>query len=177
MYDEWDLYFMGIAKEVSKNSKCFSRSIGSVIVKDKSIIATGYNGPPRGIPSCHLRAFGYPSFKDIYLESLLIEKKVEKPEEPTCPRKLLGFPSGQGLDICPASHSERSAIVEAARNGHCIKDSDMYCCCPVPCGPCAVEIINAGIKKVYITEMFFYDEMSKYLFDKSNVELVVVGWI
>jgi len=124
---EWDNYFMGIAYRVGMNSKCLSRKIGAVLVKDKSIISTGYNGPPREIPHCENRN----------------ENRVL-----ICPRRLTDCQSGECLDMCPAGHAERNAIVNAARMGVCTKGAILYCDCGIPCKDCLVEIINAGIIEI-----------------------------
>ena len=153
--EKWDQYFMRIAREVGQNSKCLSRSIGAVIVRDKSIISTGYNGPPRGVPECWLR---------------------NETKERRCPRQVQGFKSGEGLWLCIAGHAERNAIVNAARLGISTKGTTMVCHCGVPCSPCLIEIINAGIiEVVYLykggTGNFgkYYDMMSKYLVENSDI--------
>lgn len=153
----WDTYFMGIAEAVGKNSKCLSRGIGAVLVKDKSIVAVGYNGPPRGVPHCRSRNNNY---------------------ERRCPRQVQGFKSGQGLELCIAGHAERNAILNAAREGISTKGATLICHCGVPCKDCAIEIINAGIVEVVFkldggTGNFgeYYDELSKYLFENSDIIL------
>jgi dCMP deaminase len=155
--DKWDKYFMGIAKSVGNNSKCLSRSIGAVLVKDKAIIATGYNGPPRGVPHCYSRNENY---------------------ERRCPRQVKGYKSGQGLELCIAGHAERNAILQAARMGISTKGATLVCHCGVPCKDCAIEIINAGIVEVVYKTAGgtgnygeYYDELSKYLFENSDIIL------
>lgn len=155
--DMWDKYFMSIAEVVGRNSKCLSRSIGAVLVKDKAVIATGYNGPPRGVPHCYSRNANW---------------------ERRCPRQVQGFKSGQGLELCIAGHAERNAIIQAARNGINTKGTTLVCHCGIPCKDCAIEIINAGIVEVVYkisggTGNFgeYYDELSKYLFDNSDIIL------
>lgn len=152
---EWDLYFMKIAYEVGQHSKCLSRKIGAVLVRDKSIISTGYNGPPRGVPKCWKRNPNY---------------------EETCPRYLQGYKSGEGLHLCVAGHAERNALINAARNGIATKGTSLFCYCGIPCSPCLVEIINAGVLEVVykidgsignVGE--YYDDMAEYLIDNSNL--------
>jgi dCMP deaminase len=153
---EWDLYFMKLAHEVAQNSKCLSRSIGAVLVRDKSIISTGYNGPPRSVPECWMRN---PS----YIRE--------------CPRQLQGYKSGEGLHLCIAGHAERNAIVNAARLGIETKGTTLVCYCGVPCKDCMIEIINAGIVEIIykkgsstgIIDDDYYDELSKYLVENSSI--------
>lgn len=151
---KWDNYFMGVAKAVGENSRCLSRSIGAVLVKDKSIVSVGYNGPPRGVPHCWRRN---PNFERV------------------CPRQLQGYKSGEGLDLCIAGHAERNAILNAARHGISTKGATLVCHCGVPCKDCAIEIINAGIAEVVFVitkhRPVYYDELSKWLFENSDVIL------
>lgn len=172
----WDQYYLDICKTVATNSKCLSRKIGSIIVKDKSIISTGYNGPPRSVPTCNSRWSG--QLKDDYL--LEISKDVDiqycddnqtltEYMETTCPRRVLGFKSGEGLHICIAGHAERNALINAARHGVSIKDAILYLDTVVPCSPCIVEIINAGIKEVVCTDLKVYDKQAEYLIKHSDV--------
>ena len=112
----WDEYYLEICHAVAKNSKCLSRKIGAILVKDKSIISTGYNGPPRGVAPCNTRW-------DTDLKDL-------KPKDwiTACPRYVLGYKSGQGLQLCPAGHAERNALINAARQGIKTKNSIIYSC-------------------------------------------------
>jgi len=158
--NRWDVYFLGIANSVAQNSKCLSRKIGAIIVKDKSIISTGYNGPPRGVPECDRR---------WKLDEALMSIHQTSDRNGRCPRHVLGYGSGQGLEYCVAGHGERNAIVNAARMGICVSGATMYCNCPVPCSPCLVEIINAGIKEVVVTPGGHYDITSKYLIKESGL--------
>jgi len=137
----WDEYFLRIAKEVAGRSHCLSRQIGAILVKNRSIISTGYNGPPRGFPHC----------------------------EGECPRQAAGFKSGGGLHMCPAVHAEVNAIANAARLGVSTKNTTMYLTCNVPCKDCLAVIINAGITEVVVPDMDdFYDtlsqEMAQYIY-------------
>lgn len=148
----WDSYFMGLAKQVAQNSKCFSRKLGAILVRDKHIISTGYNGPPKKIPHCDTRGDG------------------------GCPRKKQGYASGEGLDLCIAGHAERNAIISAARVGISTAGSTLYCYCGPPCKDCMIEIINAGIVEVVYknsggTGNFgeYYDLLSEYLVENSSI--------
>ena len=105
----WDRYFYNICLTVSTNSKCLSRHIGAILVKDNSIISTGYNGPPRGIPHCGIRhqidphlLSQYKSIDKYFNENIEVKK---------CPRQILGYKSGEGLEWCVAGHSERNALI------------------------------------------------------------------
>ena len=130
----WDEYFLRIAKEVAGRSHCLSRQIGAILVKNRSIISTGYNGPPRGFTHC----------------------------EGECPRQAAGFKSGDGLHLCPAVHAEVNAIANAARIGVSTKNTTMYLTCNVPCKDCLAVIINAGITGIVVQDMGdFYDTLSK----------------
>jgi len=162
----WDKYYLDICKVVAENSKCLSRKIGAVMVRDKSVISTGYNGPARGIPSCNKR------YKiDEYFRMMLIDKGLDPDEcdNNICPRYTLGFKSGEGLEICIAAHSERNAILNAARQGICTKESIIYMNCNVPCKECLTELINAGVREIVCTEITYYDKMSEYLINNSNL--------
>lgn len=172
----WDEYYLEMCRTVAKNSKCYSRKIGSIIVKDKSIISTGYNGPPRGIPECPERWNRIPD------KFLLDEAKDIRPIAPegmtvqeyfdnTCPRRVLGYKSGKGLHICIAGHAERNALINAVRHGIAVKGASLYLDTCVPCSPCMIEIINAGIKEVVVTEIVVYDEQVNYLLEHSDVKL------
>jgi len=168
--DRWDKYFFNVCKVVASNSKCFSRQIGAILVKDKSIISTGYNGPPRGIPTCDKRWEIDPNFKKQFSTK---DTVVEK-----CPRHVLGFKSGEGLELCVAGHAERNALINAARQGISTIDTKMYMTCDIPCSPCLVEIINAGVEEIIVTGMTFYDELnSSYLLANSGLKVRVYSFL
>lgn len=104
MNKNWDEYFLEICKTIGLNSKCLSRQIGAIIVRDKSILSTGYNGPPRGVPHCGER---YARDENLYnklnsdpvIHEMMYHNEIEK----MCPRKVLGFKSGEGLEWCCVS--------------------------------------------------------------------------
>ena len=169
---EWHRKFMYAAKHFGEWSKCMSRQIGSVLVKDKTIIATGYNGPPRNVPHCD----------SVFRKEMLcrlIERRSDIPNEAIgivmeykgCPRKAINNISGSLLEFCPAGHSERNAITNAAREGVSIKGADLYCYCPLPCQECAKSIINAGIKTVYYLGGE-YDDTAQWLFDAAHIRTI-----
>jgi len=165
---EWDKYFFEIASVIAKNSKCLSRQVGALLVSDNRILCTGYNGPPSGIPHCESR---YYDDNPLMIE--LDKKGIEKNEEniKLCPRRTLGYKSGEGLEWCIAGHAERNVLITAAKHGISTNGKSMYLTCVVPCSPCLVEIINAGIKEVVVTRIEYYDVMSYYLITHSKVVL------
>jgi dCMP deaminase len=164
---KWDKYFFDIASAVSRNSSCMSRQIGCLLVKDKTIICEGYNGPPRGVPHCGER---YQIDEEMrnYLES-----KHANPDDPNnikkCPRYVMGYKSGQGLQWCVAGHAERNALINAARMGIQTKGCTLYMDCGIPCTPCLVEIINAGIEEIVVSGFSFYDVSARYLLNNSEL--------
>jgi len=166
----WDNYFFTICDTLAGNSKCFSRQIGAILVRDKSIISTGYNGPPRGIPPCDRR---YEIDKKLREKFISEGFDVENEELfiGRCPRYVLGFQSGEGLEWCVAGHSERNCLINAARNGINTKGTTMYMSCGIPCTPCLIEIINAGVEEIVVTQSNFYDVSAEYLIDKSDLRV------
>jgi len=168
---EWDKWYYDLCQTVAKNSKCLSRKIGAIIIRDKRIISTGYNGPPEGVQSCGLRHHVDPKYREI-----LAAKKIE-PDETRCPRYVLGFKSGEGLDWCVAGHAERNSLISAARMGIETKGGVMYMDCPTPCTPCLVEIINAGITEIVITKHSYYDVSAEYLVNNSNLKVRVYDFM
>ncbi|WP_042331732.1 deoxycytidylate deaminase [Desulfosporosinus orientis] len=116
----WDGYFMQMAQVVAGRSTCLRRQVGAVIVKDKQILSTGYNGSPSGLQHC---------------------------DEIGCLRQSLGVPSGERHEICRAVHAEQNALVQAAKHGVAIAGADLYTT-HQPCVLCTKLLINAGIKRV-----------------------------
>ena len=119
----WDEYFMDMAVLTAKRSTCLRRQVGAVIVKDKHIIATGYNGAPRGVPHCD--------------------------EKGGCLRQQLNVPSGERHELCRALHAEQNAIIQAATLGQSIEGGTIYVT-NQPCVICAKMIINAGISRIVV---------------------------
>ncbi len=138
----WDEYFIAIAKLVGERSTCIRRKVGAVIVKEKNILATGYNGPPSGFPHCI----------DI-----------------GCLRDELGVPSGERHELCRGLHAEQNAIIQAAKHGISIKGSTLYCT-HMPCSICMKMIINAGIEEVVYVEGY-PDELSKKFIEMSKIKV------
>lgn len=168
----WDEYFYEVAKTAARNSKCLSRRIGAVLVRDKSIISTGYNGPPRGIPRCDLRWDLDEKFADKYKDQVAGKETTD-----ICPRYVIGFASGQGLELCPAGHAERNTLINAVREGHNAKDATLYMTCGIPCTPCLVEIINAGVKDIVVTSLNIYDETARYLLEQGDLSVRLFSFV
>lgn len=144
--DKWDKRMMELAELVSTWSSCFkqNRKVGAVIVKDKRVLATGYNGAGSGIVSC-----------------------VEKGE---CLRERLGIQSGTRHELCYAVHAEQNAIIQAAKLGVSVEGATLYCT-HQPCVICAKMIINSGIKRV-VYKQGYPDEFSLEMFDEAKVEII-----
>lgn len=144
--DKWDKRFMDLAFVVSSWSSCFkqNRQVGAVIVRDKRILTTGYNGAGSGIKSCKERG--------------------------ECLRMKLGIESGTRQEICYAVHAEQNAIIQAAKLGVSVQDATLYCT-HQPCSICAKMIINSGIKKVIFKEGY-PDEFSMDMFKEAGIEVV-----
>lgn len=141
--DKWDKRFMDLCFTISKWSSCYreGRNIGAVIVKDKRILSTGYNGAPAGIESC-----------------------VERKE---CMRDKLAIPSGTRAELCYAIHAEQNAIIQAAKFGVSVSGATLYCT-HQPCAICAKIIVNAGIKRVVYMNPY-PDDFACKIFSLSEV--------
>ena len=144
-WTKWDKRFIELAWTIGSWSSCYqeNRHIGAVIVKNKRILTTGYNGAPAGIKSC-----------------------TEKGE---CMRRKLNIPSGTRHELCYAIHAEQNAIIQAAKLGISIDGATMYGT-HQPCVICAKMIINAGIKRVVYKEGY-PDEFSLQLFNEAQVSV------
>lgn len=138
----WDSYFMEIAGLVSQRSTCLRRQVGCVVVRDKRILATGYNGAPSGVVHC---------------------------EKTGCLRARNKIPSGQRQELCRGLHAEQNAILQAALTGTGIRDSVIYCT-HQPCIVCAKMLINAGIKRV-IFKGFYPDKLAVDILKEAGVKL------
>ncbi len=146
MRPSWDEYFMEIARQVATRSTCLRRSVGAVIVRDKRILSTGYNGAPRGLEHCDVVG---------------------------CLREKLGIPSGQRQEICRGLHAEQNAIIQAALHGVSIEGGTIYVT-HQPCITCAKMIINSGIVRVVCANTY-PDELARQMLDEAEVELNVWG--
>lgn len=145
MFTKWDHRFMEMAQLVSTWASCYQeeRKVGAVIVKDKRVMTTGYNGAPAGVSTC-----------------------VERGE---CLRKKLGIPSGTRHEMCYAVHAEQNAIIQAARLGVSIDGATLYCT-HQPCGICAKMIVNAGIARVVYNEGY-PDAFAVEMLNEGGVKL------
>lgn len=167
----WDNYFHSICEAISTKSPCLSRKIGAILVKDHSIVSTGFNGPSRGIPHCGKDRF----LKDNTLQGTRLSKNYP-PVQPhrwnsECPRKLLDYESGKGMQWCPAQHAEENAISNAARLGVSVLNSTLYMNCIIPCKNCFGTLINAGIDEIVIDDITVYDQHTQFLIDNSNIKI------
>jgi len=142
--DKWDKRFIEVAGLVATWSSCVARQIGAVLVKDKRILTTGYNGASSGIKSC-------------------AEKGV-------CMRRQKGIASGTMHEICYAAHAEQNAIAQAAKLGVSVAGATLYCT-HQPCAICSKIIINSGIKRIVYTQGY-PDEFSLDLLKEAGVECV-----
>ena len=169
---KWDQRFLGVCHELSKWSSCLSRQIGAILVRNKTVIASGYNGPPRGIPHCGVER----NKSDTVLFHRL--KDTHNPvygDDSMCPRQRLGYSSGDGLELCPAAHAEDNCISNAARTGVVTDGTTMYVNCNLPCKNCLGKIINAGVIEIVCTSMDSYDELSKWLVKESGLIIRTYG--
>lgn len=143
----WDEYFMQIAELTAQRSTCLRRQVGAIIVKEKHIIATGYNGAPKGLPHCE--------------------------ELGGCLREKLEIPSGERHELCRALHAEQNAIIQAATLGQSIEGATIYIT-HQPCIICAKMIINAGISRIVIRRGY-PDEMSRGMLREAGLKVELIG--
>jgi len=138
----WPEYFMAITRLVANRSTCLRRHVGAILVKDKRILASGYNGAPSGMKHC---------------------------EEVGCIRENTSVPSGERHELCRGLHAEQNVIIQAARYGIPIKGSILYCT-NKPCVICTKMIINAGIIKIYYGEGYD-DYLSDQMLAEAGLEI------
>lgn len=138
----WDDYFMTIAHQVATRTTCIRRAVGAIVVKDKRILATGYNGVPSGIKHCG---------------------------EVGCLRNELSVPSGQNHELCRGLHAEQNAIIQAAKSGTNLNGATLYCTTQ-PCIVCAKMIINTGIKEIVYTNPY-PDKLSLSMLNEAGIKL------
>jgi dCMP deaminase len=138
----WDVYFINVAQLISNRCTCLRRKVGAVLVKDKQILATGYNGAPTGVSHC---------------------------DEKGCLRQELDIPSGQRHEICRGLHAEQNVLLQAARHGVSTKGSILYIT-HAPCSICAKMIINAGIEEI-ICANSYPDSNALDFLEESGVKL------
>ena len=138
----WDDYFMDIAALVARRSTCLRRDVGVVLVRDRRILATGYNGAPSGLHHCL---------------------------DTGCLREQLQVPSGERHELCRGLHAEQNAIIQAALHGVSVKGAHLYCT-NHPCIICAKMIINAGIVKITFRDGYL-DDMAKKMLMEAGIEV------
>lgn len=137
---DWDHYFMQIATVVSSRSTCMRKQVGALLVLNKRILTTGYNGAPGGLTHCG---------------------------EVGCLRQELQVPSGERHELCRGLHAEQNAIIQAAVHGVAIKDSVLYCTL-YPCAVCAKMLINAGVSSLVLKENYS-DNLAKNIFTEAGI--------
>lgn len=143
----WDEYFMEMAELAAGRSTCLRRQVGAVIVQNKHVIATGYNGAPKGVPHCG--------------------------EKGGCMREMRGIPSGERHELCRALHAEQNAIIQAATLAQSIEDGTMYIT-NQPCVICAKMIINAGIRRIVVKEGY-PDDLAVEMLEEAGLKIVMLG--
>jgi len=144
MRPSWDQYFMEIARQVATRSTCLRRSVGALVVRDKRILSTGYNGAPRGLEHCDVVG---------------------------CLREKLNIPSGQRQEICRGLHAEQNAIIQAALHGVSVEGGTIYIT-HQPCITCAKMIINSGIERVVCASRY-PDDLAREILSEAGVLLEV----
>ncbi|MDK2902754.1 MAG: dCMP deaminase [Clostridiales bacterium] len=143
MRPSWDEYFMNMVEIVKTRSTCLRRQVGAIIVKDKRMLASGYNGAPTGVRHC---------------------------DEVGCLREQMHIPSGQRQELCRGVHAEQNAITQAAMMGISVKDATIYITTQ-PCATCAKMIINAGITRI-VYKGDYPDELAMDLLREAGIEVV-----
>lgn len=141
----WDEYFMGMAEHAAQRSTCLRRQVGAVAVRDKHVLATGYNGAPMGTPHCLVTG---------------------------CMREELCIPSGERHELCRAVHAEQNVVAQAALNGISIKGATIYCT-TFPCLICAKILVNAGIAAICYKEDY-WDGESRLMLSEAKVEVIKI---
>ncbi|MDD5504563.1 MAG: cytidine/deoxycytidylate deaminase family protein [Candidatus Omnitrophica bacterium] len=142
MRPDWDTYFMDLAILASRRATCLRRKVGAVIVQNKHILSTGYNGAPKGIKHCR---------------------------QAGCIREKLNIASGQRHELCRGLHAEQNAIIQAALHGVSLKGSILYCT-NMPCAICAKMLINAGIKKIVAADSYS-DQMAEGFLKEAGIKI------
>ncbi len=139
---DWDHYFMQIAAVVATRSTCLRRQVGALLVYNKRILSTGYNGAPSGLSHCL---------------------------EVGCLREQLKVPSGERHELCRGLHAEQNAIIQAAVHGVAIKGAVLYCT-HYPCAVCAKMLVNAGVSFLILAENY-PDSLAKDIFAEAGIEV------
>jgi dCMP deaminase len=144
----WDEYFMQITHLVASRATCLRRKVGAILVRDKRILTTGYNGPPAGLPHCD--------------------------ELGGCLRDRLGVASGERQELSRAVHAEQNAIIQAAVHGISIKGATLYAT-NQPCSLCTKMLVNAGVREFVIAEGY-PDDLAREIMDQAGVEVRRVAY-
>ncbi len=139
---DWDTYFLDIVDLVSRRSTCLRRAVGAALVRDRRILATGYNGAPSKLKHC----------LDI-----------------GCLREKLNVPSGERHELCRGLHAEQNAIIQAAFHGVSADGSTLYCT-NHPCVICAKMIINAGVTRVVIRDGYS-DKLAAQMLKEAGIKV------
>jgi len=142
----WETYFMDITALVAKRTTCLRRAVGAVIVKDKRILSTGYNGAPTGVRHC---------------------------AEVGCLREKLNVQSGMRHELCRGIHAEQNAIIQAAYHGVSVKGASLFCT-NQPCSICAKMIVNAGITGIYYRSGYS-DELARDMLAEAGIPMIQVS--
>lgn len=143
MRPSWDTYFMEITGVVAKRATCIRRSVGAILVKERHILASGYNGPPAGLAHC----------SDV-----------------GCLRDRMGIPSGERHELCRGLHAEMNALIQAAVHGISVEGSTLYVT-HHPCSLCAKMLINARVERIVYGDEYS-DELTRSILEESGIEMV-----
>ncbi len=143
----WDEYFMQMAELAATRSTCLRRQVGAAIIKHKHVVATGYNGVPRGIVHCEERG--------------------------GCLREKLNVPSGERHELCMGLHAEQNAIIQAATLGQSIEGGTIYVT-HQPCVICAKMIINSGIRRI-VVKAGYPDQLAVDILAEAGLKIVPLG--
>ena len=138
----WDDYFLGVAELISRRSTCLRRKVGAIIVKERRILSTGYNGAPAGLPHC---------------------------DQVGCLRRKRRIPAGERHELCRGLHAEQNAIIQAALYGVSIKNATIYAT-HHPCSVCAKMIINAGLNRIVIAKGY-PDKMASQMLKQAGISV------
>lgn len=142
----WDEYFMAITDLVAQRATCLRRQVGAVLVRERRIVATGYNGAPSNIRHCL---------------------------EVGCLRQQQGVPSGERHELCRGLHAEQNAIIQAALHGVSLQGSVLYCT-NMPCSICSKMLINAAVTRIYYRDGY-PDAMAAAMLAEAEVPLLKIG--
>ncbi|MDY6862828.1 MAG: cytidine/deoxycytidylate deaminase family protein [Thermodesulfobacteriota bacterium] len=141
----WQEYFISITKLVAERSTCIRRQVGAILIKDRRVLATGYNGAPSGLSHC---------------------------SEVGCLREKENIPSGEKHELCRGLHAEQNTIIQAAFHGVSVRNGIIYTT-NMPCAICLKMILNAGIKRVYYLDGY-PDKLSKSIIKESGLEVIKI---